>query len=237
VARDEGLGVLLVPLSHLLDRLDFQVAFPFYGRRYLAFLTSWGYTLIQLYFLVTAVLTGRELLRPGGTESQWLRWKCLGALLLELALAFEVPIILFWSVLYPLFSESAVAHWNFWWKNLNFHGVACVALLSEFLFLSRTPFTFDHFWIFMAMALVYAVVNCAVTLGSYPVYPPVTWKDARTPMLFLVAFLLGLSTWFVCLRIRRCQRRQALIKSSITNQVAASEVNMQTSLRPPLQEA
>ena len=84
---------------------------------------------------------------------------------------------MFWVVLYPVlvktdFFESHAFIWQF-----EIHLVIQVLLIIDFI-LSGTQFIRSHILLIIFVGLAYLVVNCAVTLTVFTIYPIITWRDA-----------------------------------------------------------
>jgi hypothetical protein len=160
------------PVSLIIIILAFAYSVFDTNEDYLVFLTNWGIILTLVYFTIATfniflsafIKTGYIL-----CEIVWgLNW-CIS--------------ILFWTYIFPQESNPDVL------RDFSAHSLPLLATVFDFGF--NNVYIVRRHYVFLVLVVVfYSIVNISYTLARTVIYPGMTYDNAITYIIFILAFLI-----------------------------------------------
>jgi hypothetical protein len=193
---------------------------------YEAFLTNQGKWLVIMYFFCAVVMSCAVLFNPPGYKFEdregqglarrlavrwWQGWKLATHALQELAVVFEIVIvILYWLMLKPSGYSSVAARF----RDFHSHGAHMALVTFDALVVSSSIFPDRHSIMILVATIGYLLWNLRETMRLGPVYPVLKWDDGASGILVVASILLTQGAFFamqlcVALRDRAAKRLHA----------------------------
>lgn len=162
---------------------------------YYEFLTFWGILSVHWYFVFTVI----EMIsfRKNQNKSYYPSvWK-FTHYLFEFAFCTQFLIVLvFWTVIVPALGSLS----NFGGANIalnsQLHGGFFLAILIDMV-INNIQFIKSHLIITCALTTVYGCVNIFYTLNWEPVYPGITWDNAKSYLIMGVGFAIFYMQYYI----------------------------------------
>lgn len=193
-------------LLSLIVGIQLLISYVMEGWLNFIFLTNWGLHLTFFSLVLNYRAAQDQMENPGQvTGFALLRWR-LAVIVFKVAISMEVVLTgLFWALLWHTPKEYTFFHYF----NITTHSFPLAFLVLDF-FLQKWVFRYNHVWIVLSVALIYAIFNYSwVVAYGKPIYPILTWKDYGSVVLIGMAlFMTYISHTFLYLLTQLNTKKQ-----------------------------
>lgn len=198
------------------------------GPRYMTYLTVHGVWLTVAYFIASAACAATAHWAPALAQTPAYALHARATqLLFAIALPFQLVIV----TLYWLLLAQAQPSPLYVWDNLESHGLKAVLIWTDLLVGSMALPT-PQLLVTLGAALIYLVINLAVTLTSYPVYSVLKWNSGASAVLVLGALVYMVLAFFLAQTLARVRDAWALQRAKRLHAGALLGAEEQDALYP-----
>lgn len=186
--------------------------------RYLSYLTTQSVWLVVVYFglalgsslLVISYPTlgqgagiGPLCIGTRGARA-WSGMQRLTILVFNIAVPFQlVVVVLYWVLLAKPFPDALES-----WNNVESHGVKFAFIWLDLL-ISSQRLPDGVVLLTLLCGIIYLIINCAVSLSSYPVYSILSWTNGRTAVIAIGALVFVVVSFFLAASLAALRDRLA----------------------------